>query len=301
VGDVHACHTDPELAFDDAADEAGFAIERFETELTGPLDAAHRVSRCDGDTVVGAAAHVFDSVAVTFQHRLRIGVHDAGFRFLHEQVWNSLKVIENRIKATAMKISPSRGFISVYLTATIAAACLSGTPLLAQTPQVEVALQARRVVVDQGKEALVPADKAKPGDVIQYEASYHNAGKAPVQHLGAVIPIPVGLALTADSAVPAASDAVDDDLRPVARPDGSYAYAKYERFESGRVVKSFSTISQTFTCRSIVCGSFRRAASRAARTAGSFVHSNRSRASSAITGRSSTRSARNRATTRSAP
>jgi len=106
-----------------------------------------------------------------------------------------------------MKISPSRGFISVYLTATIAAACLSGTPLLAQTPQVEVALQARRVVVDQGKEALVPADKAKPGDVIQYEASYHNAGKAPVQHLGAVIPIPVGLALTADSAVPAASEA----------------------------------------------------------------------------------------------
>ena len=106
-----------------------------------------------------------------------------------------------------MKISPSRGFISVYLTATIAAACLSGTPLLAQTPQVEVALQARRVIVDQGKEALLPADKAKPGDVIQYEASYHNAGKTPVQHLGAVVPIPVGLALMADSAMPAAGEA----------------------------------------------------------------------------------------------
>src|SRR5687768_4259657 len=32
----------------------------------------------------------------------------------------------------------------------------------------------------------------------------------------------------------------DIDLLRGKRPDGSYTYAKYERFESGRVVKSFS-------------------------------------------------------------
>jgi uncharacterized repeat protein (TIGR01451 family) len=78
---------------------------------------------------------------------------------------------------------------------------------IAQTSDLKVALLAKRVVVEQGKESLAPADKAKPGDVIQYEASYQNTGSAPVRNVSAIVPIPVGLTLVADSTKPVAREA----------------------------------------------------------------------------------------------
>src|SRR6188768_208657 len=53
----------------------------------------------------------------------------------------------------------------------------------AQTPDVRVDLTGNRVVVTDGKESFVKADKAGPGDVIQYEAVYKNTTKGPLKNI----------------------------------------------------------------------------------------------------------------------
>jgi uncharacterized repeat protein (TIGR01451 family) len=100
-------------------------------------------------------------------------------------------------------LSPAR---SVSYLAFVVALALTMT-VSAQQQDVRVDLTARRVVLADGKESLLAADKAKPGDVIQYDAIYKNTGKAAVQNVGATVPIPAGLALVAESAKPAAEQA----------------------------------------------------------------------------------------------
>jgi uncharacterized repeat protein (TIGR01451 family) len=80
--------------------------------------------------------------------------------------------------------------------------------LLAQGPSdVRVNLTAKRVVVTDGQESLVSAEKAKPGEVIQYEAVYKNGGNAPVKNIAATVPIPAGLAFVEGSTKPPAAEA----------------------------------------------------------------------------------------------
>ncbi len=78
---------------------------------------------------------------------------------------------------------------------------------LAQAADVQVVLTGQRVVVQDGKESLAAADKARPGDVVQYQAVYRNAGDAAAKNVAATVPIPSGMALVADSAKPAAPEA----------------------------------------------------------------------------------------------
>lgn len=93
---------------------------------------------------------------------------------------------------------------------------------------VAVNLTAAKVVPKNGKETLQPADKAKPGDVIQYEAVYSNAGATAVQGLQATVPVPEGLTFVADSAKPAGAQASLDGknfqpiplMREVKKVDG---------------------------------------------------------------------------------
>ena len=91
-----------------------------------------------------------------------------------------------------------------------------------QPTDLKVALTAQKVVVTEGKEKLVPADKARPGDVIQYDASYQNSGTAPLHNVGAIVPIPAGLVLVAETAKPAAPEASLDgktfQQTPLTRP-----------------------------------------------------------------------------------
>ena len=83
----------------------------------------------------------------------------------------------------------------------------SGRAAMAQAADVKVSLVAQRVVTADGRETLVEADKAKPGDTIQYAATYRNVGQSPAYNVGATVPIPTGLELVADSAKPAAEQA----------------------------------------------------------------------------------------------
>lgn len=71
----------------------------------------------------------------------------------------------------------------------------------------DIKLTARRVAQGQdGKETFEPADKAKPGDIIEYTGVFFNKTKGPLANLKPQIPIPVGMEYVADSAKPKPSD-----------------------------------------------------------------------------------------------
>ncbi len=81
------------------------------------------------------------------------------------------------------------------------------TSALAQSPEVKVTLTGQRVLSENGKETFASAEKAGPGDIVQYEAVYRNEGKAAARSVVATVPIPAAMALVADSAQPAAPEA----------------------------------------------------------------------------------------------
>lgn len=74
----------------------------------------------------------------------------------------------------------------------------------AQNPQ--ITLKALRVVIAEDqketKETLVSAEQVKPGDVIEYQATYTNTASRPLKNLQANLPIPAALEYLPDSAKP---------------------------------------------------------------------------------------------------
>lgn len=82
------------------------------------------------------------------------------------------------------------------------AAFLAPAPAFAES-SVHVALTAQRVTVVNDRETLVSAEKARPGEVLQYRAVYRNDGTAAVRQLLATLPIPTGLEYLPSSAAPA--------------------------------------------------------------------------------------------------
>ena len=64
---------------------------------------------------------------------------------------------------------------------------------IAQTQQdVVVTMEVKKVAkADDGKESLESADHAKPGDILQYTATYNNKSKKAWRDLEATIPIPM--------------------------------------------------------------------------------------------------------------
>ena len=82
-----------------------------------------------------------------------------------------------------------------------AAAQQNNSPLVTQ-------LEARKVVrAADGKESFAAADSARPGDVIEYVATYRNSGKQPIRNLEATLPIPQNTELVDGSARPAGARA----------------------------------------------------------------------------------------------
>ena len=93
----------------------------------------------------------------------------------------------------------------------LAAICLGVFAVTATAQQrnpIESKLEARKVVTAaDGKESFVAADAARPGDVIEYTATYKNAGTAAVGNLEATLPIPADTEFIAGSAKPAGARA----------------------------------------------------------------------------------------------
>lgn len=92
----------------------------------------------------------------------------------------------------------------------LAAVCLcAALPLAAQQQNpVETRLEARKVVpAADGKETFASADAARPGDVIEYAATYRNTSRQPVKNLVATLPIPDKTEYLPGSARPANAQA----------------------------------------------------------------------------------------------
>lgn len=85
------------------------------------------------------------------------------------------------------------------------ASLLLATPLIAaEKGDVVVDLKGFKVVTGADKkESILSVDKAKPGDIIEYRATYTNKGKNAAANLKATLPIPTGTEYLGNSARPA--------------------------------------------------------------------------------------------------
>lgn len=91
---------------------------------------------------------------------------------------------------------------------------IGAAPVHAQTSQngaIESRLEARKVVrAADGTETFATADAAKPGDVIEYVATYRNTTAQPVRNLEATLPIPANTEIVSGTARPASAKASVD-------------------------------------------------------------------------------------------
>ena len=94
-----------------------------------------------------------------------------------------------------MKQLLSRAMLALVLAAGIAHAQQKG-PLESTLEQRKVARGA------DGRESLVPATSVRPGDVIEYVATYRNTGRAPITGVEATVPIPANTEYMPGSAEP---------------------------------------------------------------------------------------------------
>lgn len=85
----------------------------------------------------------------------------------------------------------------------ITAAALCAPAFAFANGDVRVSLTSQRVTIVDGKEVLVSAEKARPGDVIEYRAVYQNDGRTAVRELDATLPVPNGLEYLPKTAAPA--------------------------------------------------------------------------------------------------
>ena len=76
---------------------------------------------------------------------------------------------------------------------------------------IEVRLESRLVTkAADGKDAFASADRARPGDVVEYVATYRNTSRQAVSNLQATVPIPGDMEFIAGSAQPASANASTD-------------------------------------------------------------------------------------------
>lgn len=82
-----------------------------------------------------------------------------------------------------------------------------------------ITLTAQKVLKDaRGKEVFSGAEKAKPGDVLEYRARYANASKTSLNSVMATLPVPKGMEYLDRSANPAVVTATVDGVKFEAVP-----------------------------------------------------------------------------------
>jgi uncharacterized repeat protein (TIGR01451 family) len=101
----------------------------------------------------------------------------------------------------------------------LALVAFAALPLRADEGPVETRLEARVVVrAADGRESFAPAESARPGDVIEYVATYRNGGDHAVKGLEATLPIPAHTELVPGSIRPATARASLDAASFAALP-----------------------------------------------------------------------------------
>ena len=94
---------------------------------------------------------------------------------------------------------------SVLITAMFLATQLHAAPTVAATKNepVVVKLENFKVSINtEGKEVLSDAKNAKPGEVLEYRATYTNVSAKPISNLVATLPVPKNTAYQAQTASP---------------------------------------------------------------------------------------------------
>lgn len=95
--------------------------------------------------------------------------------------------------------------------AMLALVVASGIAHAQQRGPLESTLEQHKVVrAADGAESLAPATSVRPGDVIEYVATYRNTGRAPITGVEATVPIPANTEFVAGSARPASARASVD-------------------------------------------------------------------------------------------
>jgi uncharacterized repeat protein (TIGR01451 family) len=133
--------------------------------------------------------------------------------------------------ATTVNEAGRRLYSAILAISLLAGALGAARPAFAQNKtDVAVSLVAQKVATGKdGREVLRPADRAFPGEVVQYDALYRNTSARSVRNLAPTLPIPPGLEYVPDSAKPAPAQASVDGkafapfplLRPVKQADGT--------------------------------------------------------------------------------
>lgn len=70
-------------------------------------------------------------------------------------------------------------------------------------------LDARRVVVENGVEKLVPADIARPADVVEYRTTYRNVSRKSLGNVAATLPVPAGFEFIPGTTTPGVLASLD--------------------------------------------------------------------------------------------
>lgn len=88
----------------------------------------------------------------------------------------------------------------------------SGVQVLAKEKKdLDITLKAHRVVRSaSGDEQLSDSPSAKPGDVVQYTAVFHNNSAHPLDKVSPTIPVPAGMIYQPEAKLPAPSEASVD-------------------------------------------------------------------------------------------
>jgi uncharacterized repeat protein (TIGR01451 family) len=117
--------------------------------------------------------------------------------------------------------------LSVLIAATLLATQIQAAPTVAATKNepIQVKLENFKVSTNnEGKEVLLVAKEAKPGEVLEYRATYTNVSTKAIGNLVATLPIPKGTEYQAKTAMPVAgAEATLDNVTfapvPLMTPD----------------------------------------------------------------------------------
>ena len=81
---------------------------------------------------------------------------------------------------------------AIYLTALVAVLTISVAALADQGPLTGNVKALRVVTQENGREVFVPADEARPKDVLEYRLTYANTGETTLRNVTVVDPVPLG-------------------------------------------------------------------------------------------------------------
>jgi uncharacterized repeat protein (TIGR01451 family) len=86
------------------------------------------------------------------------------------------------------------------------------TAVAGKKEAVQINLELFKIVAKDGKETLVSAKETKPGEILEYRATYKNVSKSAVRNLIATLPVPKGMEYQVKTASPAGAEATIDNV-----------------------------------------------------------------------------------------